>query len=65
MKQLEVYKKSNNQKPFIIWLSSLDKTLQDKVNYKLTQLQYENYSNCSILKALKELKKQEFLLLVG
>lgn len=57
MKQLLVYKKENNQKPFTDWFLSLDKALQDKVNYKLTQIQYENYSNCSVLKGTDGVKE--------
>lgn len=57
MKQLQVYIKPNNQKPFKSWFNSLDKTLQDKVNYRLTQLQYENYSKCSILKGTDGVKE--------
>lgn len=50
MKKVEIYTRSNDQKPFVIWFDKLDKSLQRKIDHKIIQLISDNYSNCSVLK---------------
>ena len=50
MKQLIIYTKLNNQKPFENWVNGLDNTLQERVDHKIVQLTNGNFNNCSILK---------------
>lgn len=57
MKQLIIYTKQNTEKPFLIWKKKLDKNLQQKVDYKIVQLQNGNYNNCSILKNADGIKE--------
>ena len=57
MKQIEIFELNDGKKPLLIWIKSLDKTMQARIINRFDRLQEDNYGDFKVIDSeIKELR---------